>query len=64
VTWATEQALDDASAVTETVRSGSCYRWVLTLSDAAGSSSTTYSGAVLVEATAGRAATPQARPAP
>jgi subtilisin len=64
VTWSTEQTRHDASAVTETVRTGYCYRWVLTLSDAAGYSSTTYSGAVLVDASAGRAPVAQARQAP
>ena len=46
---------DDATELTDTVRSGYCYRWVLTLTDAAGNQSTAYSGAVLVDSSAPRA---------
>ena len=43
-----------ATDLTDHVRSGYCYRWVLTLTDAAGNRSTAYSGAVLVDASAPR----------
>jgi len=55
VSWSVDVTRNTASDTTDHVRSGYCYRWVLTLTDSAGNSSTAYSGAVLIDATAPRA---------
>jgi hypothetical protein len=53
--YTTESTTANAAPRTDRVRSGYCYRWVLTLTDTAGLSSTVYSGDVLVDASAPRA---------
>jgi hypothetical protein len=55
VSWSVDVTRNNASDTTDHVRSGYCYLWVLTLTDSAGNSSTAYSGAVLIDATAPRA---------
>jgi hypothetical protein len=52
--FSTETSRTVNFAVTDPVRSGLCYRWVLTVTDAAGQHSTVTSGSVLVDGTAGR----------
>ena len=55
VSWSADVTRTNATETTDHVRSGYCYRWVLTLTDGAGNSSTAYSGAVLVDSSAPRA---------
>ncbi len=52
VSYSTEQTRSNASATTDHVRAGRCYRWVLTVTNSSGYRSTVYSGAVLVDTTA------------
>lgn len=59
VSYSTEVTRNNATETTDHVRSGFCYRWILTLTDASGVRSTIQSGVVLVDATAPRAPTVQ-----
>ena len=54
VAFSTDLTRTNVTSVTDTLRSGYCYRWLLTLTDAAGLKSTVYSGDVLVDTTAPR----------
>jgi hypothetical protein len=55
VNYSTQATFNNAHAMTDRVRSGYCFRWVLTLTDTSGNRSSITSGAVLVDASAPRA---------
>ena len=59
VSYATDLTRTNVTRVTDTLRTGYCYRWVVTLTDSAGLKSTAYSGDVLVDTSAPRAPTVQ-----
>jgi subtilisin family serine protease len=52
VQYTTDLARPHPTNLTDTARTGFCYRWALTLSDAHGNRTTAYSGNVLVDTTA------------
>jgi hypothetical protein len=54
VSYSTQATFNNAHDMTDRVRSGDCYRWVVTLTDSAGNRSTVTSGSVLVDASAPR----------
>jgi len=52
VRFSVDRTRSVSSPTVESVRPGFCYRWQLTLTDASGAQSSTYSGSVLVDASA------------